>query len=393
MSASAPRVALLLATVGDLSGSGGTERQFSDLFEFLRRTTPATIHLVTARAAVRRLRHAGRAGADERIIALPLGAHPGQGKLGIAWMTLLLLWQTLLHRWDVVHICQPTPSYVPYTALLTRWPKALRPNVALTVVDCTLAPNLSAGARPADIYEQQVIDAHAMYFKWARLDGIYSWYQAFAELARTLRLSPGSRIAAAKYCFTDPQRFQPGEKRPLVIYAGRLSNQKRPLLFVDAVARLHRDHPAQAAGWQFAMYGAGPLEAAVRARIAGHGLTDRLSLTSTPDMAPVFAASRLFVSTQAHENFTSLAMLEAMAAGNAVIAERVGQSGEFVKARDNGYLVSPATPEAFADAMADYIGSPAAHDRMAAASRALAVDVHNIEHFAADIAAFWQSLR
>ena len=391
MTPAVPRVALLLATVGDLAGSGGTERQFSDLFEYLRRQSPSHIHLVTARAAVRRLQEAGRVDAADRIIALPLGARPGQGRIGIAWMTLLLLWQTLVHRWDVVHICQPTPSYVPYASLLTRLPAALRPRVAVTVVDCTLAPNLSGG-RPTDLYEQQVVDAHRMYFQWTRPDGVYSWYEAFIAVADKLSVWRASRMRAAKFCFTDPRRFQPGAKQSLVIYAGRLSEQKRPLLFVDAVAHLHRAHPELASGWQFAMYGAGPLEAAVRARIAEHELADRITLTRTPDMAPVFAISRLFVSTQAHENFTSLAMLEAMAAGNAVIAERVGQSGEFVRPGENGYLVEPATPGAFAAAIAEYMSSPGRHDQMAAASRTLAVEVHTIEHFAADIGAFWTSL-
>jgi len=280
---------------------------------------------------------------------------------------------------------------VPYAAMVTRLPAAIRPRVAVTVVDCTLAPNLGGG-RPTDLYEQQVLDAHRMYFQWTRPDGVYSWYEAFIAVANRLSVWRAARMRAAKYCFTDPRRFQPGAKVPLVIYAGRLSEQKRPLLFVDAVGHLHRAHAELASRWQFAMYGAGPLEAAVRARIAEQGLTDRITLTRTPDMAPVFATSRLFVSTQAHENFTSLAMLEALAAGNAVIAERVGQSGEFVRPGENGYLVEPATAEAFATAIADYISSPDRHERMAVASRTLAVEVHNIEHFAADIGAFWTSL-
>ena len=390
MSPTAPRVALLLATVGDLAGSGGTERQFSDLFEYLRRRSPSTIHLITARAAMRRLREAGRVDASERVIALPLGARPGQGRLGIAWLTLLLLWQTLLHRWDVVHICQPTPSYVPYAALARLLPGPFKPRIAVTIVDCTLAPNL-AGAQAVDVYERQVIDAHQMYFRWTKPDGVFSWYEAFLAVASRLSIWPEARMRAARFCFTDPQRFQPGAKQRRVIYAGRLSEQKRPLLFVDAVAQVLRRHAEVASGWQFAMYGAGPLEPAVRARIAEHGLTDRITLTRTPDMAPVFARSRLFVSTQAHENFTSLAMLEAMAAGNAVIAELVGQSGEFVTG-DNGYLVAPATAEAFADAIGDYMSSPGRHDQMASASRSLAVSVHNVEHFADDIGAFWKSL-
>ena len=388
-----PRVALILATVGDLSGSGGTERQFSDLFEYLRRRRPGTVNLVTAAVAVRRLREAGRLESTDGIIALPLGDRPAQSRLSLAWLTVLLLWSTLRHRWDVVHICQPTPSYVPFAAIVTRLPKSMRPRITMTVVDCTLAHNLLAAQPSADLYERQVLDAHRWYDRWSTLDGIFSWYRAFGEAVSQLKLFPRTRIRAAAYCFANVDRFAPSAKRPLVVYAGRLSSQKRPLLFVEAIASLLRRHEAVARDWQFAMYGTGALAAETNARIGALGLSDRIAVSSTPDMAPVFARSRLLVSTQAYENFTSLAMIEAMAAGNAIVAENSGQTSEFVKNGENGYaLDEPAAADAFADAIADYLASPEKHERMAARSRQLAVEVHTIEHFAGDIMTFWREV-
>jgi glycosyltransferase involved in cell wall biosynthesis len=85
-------------------------------------------------------------------------------------------------------------------------------------------------------------------------------------------------------------------------------------------------------------------------------------------------------------------MLEAMAAGNAVIAEDVGQTREFVQNGENGYLVSPPTAAAFADAIAAYLRHPELHDAMAVHSRRLATEVHTIEHFADDISAFWRDV-
>jgi mannosyltransferase len=139
------------------------------------------------------------------------------------------------------------------------------------------------------------------------------------------------------------------------------------------------------------MYGGGALHSQITQLIRDHNLDGVVTLTSTPDMAPVFARSRLFVSTQALENFTSLAMLEAMAAANAVIAEDVGQTREFVDDA-NGLLVSPATAETLANALAQYLRHPEAHDRMAAASRDRATQVHTIEHFADDVVAFWRDV-
>lgn len=384
------KVALVMVAVGDLRGSGGAERSFADLFAHLRRRGRDEVALVTARASMDRLREAGRLASEDGVVALPLGRKPAQGRVGIAWMTLVLLWVTLTRRYDLVHVCLPTPSYVPYAAVLAWLPRAWRPKLAITVIDCTLAPNLASG-HASDLYEQQVLDAHRMYFRWARLDGVYSWYEAFVSVSHDQRLLPGDTIvSAARYCFTEPDRFRPAPaKEPLVVFAGRLSEQKRPLLFVDAVAALRARVPALVAAWHFEMYGQGVLEREVKARIAQHGLGGVITLAYAIDMAPVFARSRLFVSTQAFENFTSLAMLEAMAAGNAVVAEDVGQTRLFVQPNENGALVSPATAEGFADAMAAYLRHPERHDAMAAASRTLTTDVHTIEHFTVDLTKFW----
>jgi glycosyltransferase involved in cell wall biosynthesis len=383
-----------MVAIRDLAGSGGAERQLTDVFEFLSRRSPGQVALITAGESVNHLRAAGRLRSTDSVISLPLGSRPAQGRLGVARITLALLWATLGRGFDIIHVCLPTPSYVPYAALLRFVPRALRPRITLNVIDCTVAPNLASGSDGVDLYERQVLDAHRMYFRWTHLDGVYTWYQAFVDIVRSKRLLPAKTVlTSARFCFTDTQRFQPAPvKDKLIVFAGRLSEQKRPLLFVDAVASLRTRYPQLVAGWRFEMYGQGVLGAAVADRIAQLGLADAITMTHAIDMAPVFARSRVFVSTQAFENFTSLAMLEAMAAGNAVIAENVGQSAEFVHHAKNGFLVSPPTATAFADAIADYLTHPERHDALAAASRALATNVHTIEHFADDITAFWRAV-
>lgn len=388
------KVALIMIAVSDLEGSGGAERLFSDLHSFMaRRRGPVSVALITASSSLERLRAARHLDPSTDVIALRLGPRPGHGKLRIFWMTLRLLGTTLSRGFDVVQICLPSPIYVPFVAVMGWLPRAIAPRTAITVIDCTLASSLEAPPA-APTYERQVLDAHRMYFRWAKSDGIYSWYQTFVDIARRRTLvGPRVLVRAAKYCFTDPVRFAPAaSKDHLVVFAGRLSEQKRPLLFVDAVAALRRQEPALLNGWRFELYGKGLLGAAVVARIAHHRLGDVMTLSHAVDMAPILARSRLFVSTQAIENFTSLAMLEAMAAGNAVVAEAAGQTGEFVRHGVNGYLVQGAEPEAFARAIADYMRNSGAHNAMAKASRALTTEVHTVEHFADDITQFWRDL-
>lgn len=386
-----------MVVVSDLGGSGGAERLFGHLQEFFSAHSPAggapDVTLITAASSLVRLRAAGRLDTAIDVLPLRLGAQPARGKFGVLWMTLRLVWATLRRRFDVVHLCLPSPIYVPYAAILGRLPDAIRPRVALTVIDCTLAHSL-VEPPAAGTYERQVLDAHGMYERWARLDGIYSWYRAFLDVRdRHHDQADATVVRAARFCFTEPDRFvSSAPKERVIVFAGRLSHQKRPLLFVDAVARLRDLHPDLIAGWRFEMYGRGVLDREVGDRIAALKLSSILTVSHAIDMAPVFARARLFVSTQALENFTSLAMLEAMAAGNAIVAENVGQTDEFVHHGENGLLVSPATAEAFADAIANYLRHPEWHDPMARASRALATDVHTIEHFADDIAQFWRDV-
>lgn len=387
----AMKVALLMLVVGDLAGSGGAERYFADMFRHLRKQGRVETYLVTSRSSLRPLEAAGRITSTDGIIALPLGRRPGAGVLGLLWTTLVLLWTTARHRFDVVHICLPTPTYVPYAALVTLLPARLRPRVTVNVIDCTVAANLRT-RQPADLYEQQVLAAHRLYTRWTRLDGVFSWYGAFIETARGLKLfSPHTALMAARYCFADMDRFMPAaEKENVIVFAGRLSSQKRPLLFVEAVARLCADHPQLVHGWRFEMYGRGDLYTTTKERIAALGLTERVTLTHAIDMAPVFARSRAFVSTQSLENFTSLAMLEAMASGNAIIAADVGQTSEFVRHGENGFLVQDETPAGFARALAEYLRDPARHEEFASASRILVLKVHTIDNAAEDVVSFWR---
>jgi glycosyltransferase involved in cell wall biosynthesis len=386
------KIALVIVAVTDLTGSGGAERLFIDLHQYFGTQPSVDVSLVTSTDAVAALRAVGRLPSLDRVVALDLGSRATIGAWRVARTTARLLSTIAAKQFDLVHICLPTPSYVPLAATLTRLPRSWRPAVALNVIDCTVATSLDVP--PAvGTYERQVLDAHQLYFRWTRLDGLYSWYRSAVDAIAKRRLAPGAVLASARYCFTDTSRFAPAAtKDDLVIFAGRLSEQKRPLLFVDAIARLRQREPDLASKLRVEMYGKGILEASVRERIARHGLDGFVKLTHAADMAPVFARSRLFVSTQAIENFTSLAMLEAMAAGNAVIAADVGQTREFVHDGENGVLTCEETADGFALAIAHYLRHPERYAAMALASRAIATELQTIEHFAADIVSFWSTV-
>src|SRR5262245_21140358 len=122
-----PRVALVMVVVTELAGSGGAERQFSQLHEFAA-SLPAgsDLTLITAAASLKRLQAAGRLTGATGVLPLRLGSRPGRGKVGVAWLTIRLLWATLIRRFDIVHVPLATPTYVPFLALLSRVPRRLR---------------------------------------------------------------------------------------------------------------------------------------------------------------------------------------------------------------------------------------------------------------------------
>jgi len=118
----------------------------------------------------------------------------------------------------------------------------------------------------------------------------------------------------------------------VALFVGKFIAIKRPLDFVRAVDRLRTAAP----GVQGLMIGSGGLEPAIRGEIAGRGLTDRIRLAGFVNqsaMPEVLHAGDVIVMCSEKDPHP-LAVTEAMAAGNAVVAsDRVGCVGPTDAAR------------------------------------------------------------
>ena len=88
-----------MVVVGDLSGSGGAERYFSDLHQHFRRSGSVTSVLITAVSSLRRLKESGRVAVEQGIVALPLGETPAVSRASLLLTTVRLLWTTLGRGW------------------------------------------------------------------------------------------------------------------------------------------------------------------------------------------------------------------------------------------------------------------------------------------------------
>jgi glycosyltransferase involved in cell wall biosynthesis len=147
---------------------------------------------------------------------------------------------------------------------------------------------------------------------------------------------------------------------------GRLEQQKRFDLLMEAFARVSRDAPQL----RLLIAGDGSLKAELAAVAEKLGLGDRCKLIGhCTDIIGFHNALDLFVQSSDYEG-TPNAVLEAMAMETPIVATDVGGTRELARDRQEALIVPPGQVEALAAAMREMIEQPqAAADRAQAARR------------------------
>lgn len=136
-----------------------------------------------------------------------------------------------------------------------------------------------------------------------------------------------------------------GETQFDLIWIGRFSQEKRPLLFVETVAALAAEYPSLEA----VMVGDGELATPVRNRIRRDGLEDVITLPGWVDEPrEYYRQSDIFVLTSERDALP-LTLLEAMATGLPVVAPPVGNVPDVLRDGQDGCLVEGGTASKFAD--------------------------------------------
>jgi glycosyltransferase involved in cell wall biosynthesis len=145
----------------------------------------------------------------------------------------------------------------------------------------------------------------------------------------------------------------------------RFDPVKRIDVLVDALGRLRVRFPRLAL---VLVGGGGELER-IRRLVAERGLSDRVIFTGFVDNpVRVQAALDLYVAASRKEGLP-LAVLEAMAAGLAVVATDVPGHRDVVAPGETGLLVAPDDPAALADAVAALLSDPARRKSLGQAGR------------------------
>jgi glycosyltransferase involved in cell wall biosynthesis len=155
---------------------------------------------------------------------------------------------------------------------------------------------------------------------------------------------------------------------PVVLFLGRLAQQKRPEVFVRSVAKILEIDPDCKV--HFAMVGDGHLYSSVKALISEHGLVDRIHLLGAhPNALELLADATLLLMPSAYEG-VALVSYEAMALGIPQIFANVGGQAELITP-ETGILIEngPGEETRYAQACLDLLADPDRRLAMAAAAK------------------------
>ena len=236
----------------------------------------------------------------------------------------------------------------------------------------------------------------------ALVDGIVANSEAVARFASEQEDEPLERFHVIRNGI-DAQAFQvpanlervaeklslPGDRKVIGLVAN-FSPVKDHDLFVRIAAELVRRRD----DLHFLLVGEGPLRNAVEEQIGVAGLTDRFTFTAAKDedeMAELLALMTVTVLCSKVEGSPNVVM-EAMAAGRAVVAAKVGGVPELIDEGVTGRLIDSRSPADFADAIAGLLNNPEEAARMGAAAASFVRGHLNVDRMVDEYAALYAEL-
>ncbi|HET7678620.1 MAG TPA: glycosyltransferase family 4 protein [Xanthobacteraceae bacterium] len=242
---------------------------------------------------------------------------------------------------------------------------------------------------------------HTWISRWlmARMDGVIATSQAAASYL--------PRPAQVIHHGVDTELYRPPADRAALFAAtglpgkygigcfGRLREQKGTDVFVEAMCRLLPRYPDFTA----VIIGAVTPDQRIfvrglRARVEAAGLTERVRFLGELPIAEVplwYQRITIYAFTSRNEGF-GLTLLEAMAAGNALVAARAGAASQVVIDGQTGILVPPGDVDALVAALEPLMRDPAHAAAIGRRARDRAVDDFGIDSEARAIAAFYQKV-
>ena len=173
------------------------------------------------------------------------------------------------------------------------------------------------------------------------------------------------------------------EKTNTVVFAHRFIARKNAVLFARVARRFVERRP----DWSVRILGFGDQETEIKKLVAN---TDGIDVTLEPNLDTVLARSRVFVSLIQPDNYPSQSVMEAMAAGNALLLSDTGDSKEMFLG-GNG-VATTLDEEVILRDLIDLTSDDAALDTMGAKSRELAQERFDADRYLSHLKATYAQL-
>lgn len=164
---------------------------------------------------------------------------------------------------------------------------------------------------------------------------------------------------------------------PLIVAVGNLYKVKGHIVLLHALAEIARRRPELP--WTLAIAGRGEEEAALREFAQQNGIGDRVHLLGfRTDVPNILAAGDIWVMPSLSEGLP-LSLLEAMFAGKAILASRVGGIPDVIKEGEEGLLSAPGDEKDVATQLERLLSDAALRSRLGAAALAHAERDYRLE--------------
>jgi glycosyltransferase involved in cell wall biosynthesis len=166
------------------------------------------------------------------------------------------------------------------------------------------------------------------------------------------------------------------EGADFILCVANLIHYKGHLRLLDAFADLLRAHPKT----MILLVGRdGGMEGSIREKAQSLGIVEKVKLLGMqPDVGPLYAAADAVVLASDEEGFSNV-ILEAMAAGKAIVATKVGGIPEAIENEVHGLLVPPRDEKQLAQALIRVIGDRGLRARLGTAARERARSEFSLE--------------
>jgi glycosyltransferase involved in cell wall biosynthesis len=188
-------------------------------------------------------------------------------------------------------------------------------------------------------------------------------------------------VSADRNAFCQAENIPPDAK--VIMSIGRLTEQKGHRYLLDAFAKLNQAHP----NTYLFIVGLGELEAELKAQ----AIPNTRFLGLRRDIPELLAYADMLVFPSLWEGL-SQALLEAMAAGKAIIATSVLGTYRLIRHDDNGLLIVPRSSDALLMAMTDVLDEDLAQ-RLGQSAYQTVREAYDISRLAQNYMSFYQSLR